>query len=42
MGPSGAGKSALLNIIGMLDTASEGTYQFFDESNGWLDRGIIY
>jgi putative ABC transport system ATP-binding protein len=31
MGPSGAGKSTLLNIIGMLDTPSNGEYYFFDE-----------
>lgn len=31
MGPSGAGKSTLLYIIGMLDTASEGEYFFYDE-----------
>ncbi len=31
MGPSGAGKSTLLNIIGMLDTPSEGEYFFYDE-----------
>lgn len=31
MGPSGAGKSTLLNIIGMLDQADNGAYQFFDE-----------
>jgi len=31
MGPSGAGKSTLLNIIGMLDTPSEGEYLFYDE-----------
>ncbi len=31
MGPSGAGKSTLLYIIGMLDTASEGEYYFFEE-----------
>jgi putative ABC transport system ATP-binding protein len=30
MGPSGSGKSSLLNIIGMLDNASEGDYQFLD------------
>jgi ABC-type lipoprotein export system ATPase subunit len=30
MGPSGSGKSTLLNIIGMLDTPSEGSYQFLD------------
>jgi putative ABC transport system ATP-binding protein len=32
MGPSGAGKSTLLHIIGMLDTASEGEYHFFDQA----------
>ena len=26
MGPSGSGKSTLMNIIGCLDTPSEGTY----------------
>ena len=31
MGPSGSGKTTLLNIIGMLDTPSEGEYYFFDE-----------
>jgi putative ABC transport system ATP-binding protein len=31
MGPSGSGKSSLLNVIGMLDTASEGDYQFLDQ-----------
>jgi putative ABC transport system ATP-binding protein len=31
MGPSGCGKSTLLNIIGMLDSPSEGNYFFFDE-----------
>jgi ABC-type lipoprotein export system ATPase subunit len=31
MGPSGAGKSTLLHIIGMLDTASEGEYYFYDQ-----------
>ena len=28
MGPSGCGKSTLLNIIGLLDTPSDGTYHF--------------
>lgn len=32
MGPSGSGKSTMLNIIGMLDDASEGTYTFFDQN----------
>jgi ABC-type lipoprotein export system ATPase subunit len=31
MGPSGSGKSTLLNIIGMLDQADEGSYQFLDQ-----------
>ena len=31
MGPSGSGKSSLLNIIGMLDTPSEGDYDFMDQ-----------
>ncbi len=30
MGPSGAGKSTLLHILGMLESASSGSYQFFD------------
>lgn len=30
MGPSGCGKSTLLNIIGMLDSPSEGEYHFMD------------
>lgn len=32
MGPSGSGKSSLLNIIGMLDQPSEGTYTFMDQN----------
>lgn len=31
MGPSGCGKSTLLNIIGMLDSPSEGAYLFQNE-----------
>jgi putative ABC transport system ATP-binding protein len=31
MGPSGCGKSTLLNIIGMLDSPSEGGYNFMNE-----------
>src|SRR6201986_552250 len=32
MGPSGSGKSSLLNIIGMLDDASEGEYFFLEQA----------
>ncbi len=32
MGPSGSGKTTLLNIIGMLDTPSEGEYLFMGQS----------
>ena len=31
MGPSGCGKSTHLNILGMLDTPTSGTYRFLDE-----------
>lgn len=31
MGPSGAGKSTLLNVIGMLDTPNEGSYNFMGQ-----------
>ncbi|MDK2594347.1 ABC transporter ATP-binding protein [Pseudoalteromonas obscura] len=31
MGPSGCGKSTLLNVLGMLDTPSEGQYEFMGE-----------
>ncbi|MEO5681386.1 MAG: ABC transporter ATP-binding protein [Chitinophagaceae bacterium] len=32
MGPSGSGKSTLLNVIGMLDEADEGEYNFLHEA----------
>ncbi len=32
MGPSGSGKSTLLNVIGMLDSFDEGSYNFLGES----------
>jgi putative ABC transport system ATP-binding protein len=31
MGPSGCGKSTLLNVLGLLDTPSDGSYSFFGE-----------
>jgi putative ABC transport system ATP-binding protein len=31
MGPSGCGKSTLLNIVGMLDTPTDGEYIFLDQ-----------
>ena len=31
MGPSGCGKSTLLNILGMIDSPSDGEYLFLDE-----------
>ena len=36
MGPSGCGKSTLLNILGLLDTPSEGKYWLGDEEVGHL------
>lgn len=45
MGPSGSGKSTLLNIIGMLDDANEGEYNFLSETVFKLkekDRSSLY
>ena len=38
MGPSGSGKSTLMNIVGCLDTPSEGTYLLKDRNVGILDE----
>jgi putative ABC transport system ATP-binding protein len=38
MGPSGSGKSTAMNIIGCLDTPSDGDYRFQGVSVGELDR----
>ncbi|RZJ13213.1 MAG: ABC transporter ATP-binding protein [Rubrivivax sp.] len=37
VGPSGSGKSTLLNIIGLLETMSEGSYRLQGEEVGGLD-----
>ena len=45
MGPSGAGKSTLLHILGMLDTANEGEYFFYDQETTKLPekkRAVIH
>ena len=36
MGPSGCGKSTLLNILGLLDSPSEGSYRLIDEEMATL------
>ncbi|WP_298510476.1 ABC transporter ATP-binding protein [uncultured Kordia sp.] len=38
MGPSGCGKSTLLNIIGMLDTPTDGSYEFAGHEIQNLDQ----
>jgi putative ABC transport system ATP-binding protein len=38
MGPSGSGKSTCMNILGCLDTCSEGQYYFNGVNVGELDR----
>ena len=38
MGPSGSGKSTAMNIIGCLDTPTEGTYEFMRTPVGALTR----
>jgi putative ABC transport system ATP-binding protein len=39
MGPSGSGKSTAMNIIGCLDTPTDGRYGFLGVDAGALDRG---
>jgi putative ABC transport system ATP-binding protein len=44
MGPSGCGKSTLLNVVGMIDSPSDGTYHFLEQEVGQLPerkRSII-
>ena len=38
VGPSGSGKSTLLNLVGCLDTPSDGTYMLGGETVAGLDR----
>ncbi len=38
MGPSGSGKSTLMNLIGLLDTPTSGTYWLGDQDVSKLDR----
>jgi putative ABC transport system ATP-binding protein len=38
MGPSGSGKSTAMNIIGALDTPTEGSYRFLGADVGGFDR----
>ena len=39
MGPSGCGKSTLLNIMGLLDSPTEGSYRFLEkETAGYSER----
>ncbi len=40
MGPSGCGKSTLLNILGLLDTPSEGSYEFFGSEAGKMTERL--
>lgn len=42
LGPSGAGKSTLLNLLGGMDTVSEGEILFFDEErvSAYTDRQL--
>ena len=41
IGPSGSGKSTLMNIIGCLDTASEGSYKLKDQEIGEYDENAL-
>jgi putative ABC transport system ATP-binding protein len=41
MGPSGCGKSTLLNILGFLDSPSEGSYRLMGEEVATLSEGRL-
>ncbi len=38
MGPSGCGKSTLLNLLGLLDSPTEGDYEFFGTSTAKMNE----
>jgi putative ABC transport system ATP-binding protein len=38
MGPSGCGKSTLMHILGLVDTASSGSYKFLDQEVSTLSK----
>lgn len=38
MGPSGCGKSTLMHILGLVDTASSGSYKFLDKEVASLNK----
>lgn len=41
MGPSGSGKSTFMNLLGLLDTATEGSYQLEGEEVSSLDKNQL-
>src|SRR6266850_5750826 len=41
MGPSGSGKSTLMNLIGCLDTPTQGTYLLRDKEVAGLDKNEL-
>jgi putative ABC transport system ATP-binding protein len=41
MGPSGCGKSTLLNILGFLDSPSEGSYRLMGEEVATLSESVL-
>lgn len=41
MGPSGCGKTTLLNLLGLLDNASSGTYEFLNEDVTFIKEKTI-
>lgn len=41
MGPSGSGKSTFMNLLGLLDTATEGSYQLEGDEVSSLDKNQL-